>query len=167
MAKLNTKKNNKGKVNVGVVILVIIILVLIVLAILFFLLPGFGFGFGKGNGTGVFSSNSESEGDGSQNVTESITETVSTAEVTTEATTEVGNSNEVTIKIQEDKVWVNDKQISDKDELKSYIEEINNDDKKYTLEQENAILATYNWVVGVLDELKIEYTELKTETIVD
>lgn len=161
---LKKRLNNRGDGKAIVIILLIILIALIVLAIWFF--STHGFGFGNGNGNGIISSNSE-DGDGTQENASSDTEAVTTEESKTEATTEAGDINEITIKIKEDKVWVNDKEIADKDALKSYLEEINDDNKKYTLEQEDAILATYNWVVEVLDELKIEYTELKTETIED
>lgn len=164
---IRKKLGNKGEVNIVGIVIAIIIIAIIAFAIWFLLTHKLG--LGGGNGNGLLSSSSEGQGDGneSQNSTDENTEEVTSETVATETTTEAGNVNEVTIKIKEDKVWVNEKEIADKETLKAYLEEINNDDKKYTLEQENAILATYNWVVEVLDDLKIEYTELKTETIED
>jgi biopolymer transport protein ExbD len=65
----------------------------------------------------------------------------------------------ITVTIREDKVYVEDKEIADADALKSYIETINTDDRKYKLVDDNSIRATYEWVTGVFDELKIPLSE--------
>ncbi len=63
--------------------------------------------------------------------------------------------SEITVKITENKVFVEDKEIADASELKAYIEEINNDKRTYKLVEENSIKATHDWVIKTFEELKL------------
>ncbi len=63
--------------------------------------------------------------------------------------------SEITVKITEDKVFVEDKEILNAEELKKYIEEINNDKRTYKLVEENSIKATHDWVIKTFEELKL------------
>ncbi len=126
-----------------------VLIVLIILAVLLlFLLNKFGFGFGNGLGFG--------NGERIQNSDASETQTV-TEENEERSTGDLSASlpQLVTVTIREDKVYVEDKEISDAEELKEYIESINTDDREYRLVDENSIRATYEWVNAVFDELKI------------
>ena len=46
-------------------------------------------------------------------------------------------------------------------ELKKYVEEYNSDSRTFTLEEEESILDTYNWVKEVFDELDIQLKNSK------
>lgn len=137
----------------------IILLIFIVAGIIFFLKGCNGVEIGGGEGIGLFNKelvdNNEQQNDNAveQSTTESNTED--------KLETETADNKDVTIKIVEDKVYVNDKLINNKDDLKKYLEDISGDDKNFSLVQENSILDTYNWTKEVLDELKIEYKETK------
>ena len=48
-----------------------------------------------------------------------------------------------------------------KEELKKYVEEYNSDSRTFTLEEEESILDTYNWVKEVFDELDIQLKNSK------
>ncbi len=130
-----------------------VILVLLILAILvLFLLNKFGFGFGNGLGFGI--------GDTIQN-SDTSSRNVETSEENVRGT---GSSSEelpllITVTIREDKVYVEDKEIGSAEELKDYIESINTDEREYRLVDENSIRATYEWVTGVFDELKIPISQ--------
>ena len=140
MQKEKDKKKRKG----GCMKKVVIILFIIIVVAAFFLLGGGGFGFGSGSGT-----------NGNENsVSQSNQEELNTE-------TQGVDTSEITVTIKEDKVWVQDKEIEDKDELKSYIESINDDTKTYKLEQDNAILSTYNWVTEVFSDLQITLQEVR------
>lgn len=128
-------------------IIVVAIIVILVLALVF----GKGLGLGKGNGS--------SDGNSIATSQTTVEESVDADE--TDETIQVDASskelpNTITITIKEDKVYVEDKQIADAEELKSYIEEINTDNKEYILKDENSILDTYEWVTNAFDELKIK-----------
>ena len=128
-------------------IIVVAIIMILVLALVF----GKGLGLGKGNGS--------SDGNSIATSQTTVEESVDADE--TDETIQVDASskelpNKITITIKEDKVYVEDKQIADAEELKSYIEEINTDSKEYILKDENSILDTYEWVTNAFDELKIK-----------
>lgn len=135
----------KIKKVLGILIAVIIVILVLVL------LLGKGFGFGNGNGSG----NAEGEGT-KQTVVEESTEINETDAAIPTEEIEQELPDEITITIKEDKVFVEDKQIENSEELKTYIEEINTDSKEYYLVDENSILDTYEWVTSVFDELKIK-----------
>lgn len=127
---------------------VIVVFIVAIIIVLLFLKGCGGFGAGRGLGS-VFNSKSVEQSD-----EKSTTENA-------EKSSESQESNEVVVKIVEDKVTVNGKEISNSDELKTYLETINNDLKTYILEQDNAILSVYNWVTEVFDDLQITYQEEK------
>ena len=66
------------------------------------------------------------------------------------------DTNTVVIKIEENKVTVNGKECKDAAELKTYLEQIYTDDKLFVLEDEKAILASYEWVEETCKELGID-----------
>lgn len=113
-----------------------IIGVLGVIALLVILLLGrFGFGGpgdGKGSGENSDSKQQTSEPDAAQT-----------------------DSNEVTVIVRESKVLIGDKEFSAPEDLKKYVEEIQNDEKVFRLKEENSIQETYEWVVEVFEELQI------------
>ena len=135
------KKKGKGKVKLFLVLLLIIAILLV---IIFFGGKGFGFG-GSGDGDGEAGTTVE---------TEVNTEESQDLE---EAAGEEGEPGTVVVvTIKGEQVFVGDKEFADASELKAYIEEINTDDREFKLQDENSILATYEWVVDVFEELKIQ-----------
>lgn len=124
----------------------IVVSVIVVLVILFLLSQGLGFGLG-GSGFG------KSEGKDSE---EKTTQAASTEEPKTDIDEEEVLSKIVTVTIKENQVYVGSKAIADKEELKAYIEEINNDERQFKLKEENSIQATYEWVTDTFEELKIQ-----------
>lgn len=123
-------------------VLGITVTVIIIVVILVALSKGFGFG---GGGLG----------------TPSDSQKATKAEKTTEAVenktdeTQTMTSKVIIVKIKENQVYVDDKAVSDKDALKTYIEELNSNEREFRLKEENSIQATYEWVADVFDELKI------------
>ncbi len=116
---------------------------LLVLAIiLLFFFKGFGLG-GNGSGDDVAVSPTQQE----TNTKEPEKENVDETEVTTKV---------VTVTIKENQVFVGEKEFTNEADLKSYVEEINNDERKFKLKEENSILDTYEWVNGVFENLKIQ-----------
>ena len=132
-----------------------ILVLLIILGVALLLLFGdrFGLGFGTGLGFGQAADSSERSGS-----TESDA-SGSGDSVRGMETDPADLPDTITVTIREDKVYVEDKEIADADALKSYIETINTDDRKYKLVDDNSIRATYEWVTGVFDELKIPLSE--------
>lgn len=114
----------------------------------------FGLNFGgSGSGTGT------NEG--------TVLEQESTAESQEKNTTEQETNleavaNVLTIRVVKDQVFVNDVEYADADALRAYLEDVYDDEKIVELVDEQSILATYEWVQGVLDELEIAVVE-KTE----
>ena len=132
-------KNDDGENGFFGKIKVVAVVIVILLIVYFILTFTLGLGGGKGNKKG--------NGDGTQKGIP--------------LGTKASISKNVEIKIEEDEVWINDKQVKNKKEFKSYIEKINDDDKKYTLVRKRDIQYTYDWVIEALDELNIEYTDSK------
>ncbi|MBQ1896477.1 MAG: hypothetical protein II154_01055 [Lachnospiraceae bacterium] len=132
-----------------------ILVLLVILGVALLLLFGdrFGLGFGTGLGFGQAADSSERSGS-----TESDA-SGSGDSVRGMETDPADLPDTITVTIREDKVYVEDKEIADADALKSYIETINTDDRKYKLVDDNSIRATYEWVTGVFDELKIPLSE--------
>ena len=132
-----------------------ILVLLVILGVALLLLFGdrFGLGFGTGLGFGQAADSSERSGS-----TESDA-SGSGDSVRGMETDPADLPDTITMTIREDKVYVEDKEIADADALKSYIETINTDDRKYKLVDDNSIRATYEWVTGVFDELKIPLSE--------
>lgn len=132
-----------------------ILVLLVILGVALLLLFGdrFGLGFGTGLGFGQAADSSERSGS---------TESEASGSGDSARGMETDPSDlpdTITVTIREDKVYVEDKEIADADALKSYIETINTDDRKYKLVDDNSIRATYEWVTGVFDELKIPLSE--------
>lgn len=110
-------------------------------ALLFF---GNGLGLGRGTGTGETRSIESHIGDA---VTSSV-----------DASGAAGTASipeNVTVLIEENKVFVEGQAVEDAAALKTYLERIHNDSRTYTLTEKNAILATHEWVLAVFNELKI------------
>lgn len=68
-------------------------------------------------------------------------------------------ANVITIRVVKDQVFVNDGEYADAEALRAYLEEAYDDEKIVELVDEQSILATYEWVQGVLDELEIAVVE--------
>lgn len=66
------------------------------------------------------------------------------------------DSNIICVTIREDKVFVNDVECKNADELNAYIQQIYSDQKVFKLYDERSILATYEWVESVFLDLGIE-----------
>lgn len=108
--------------------------VIALLVILFLGRFGFGgLGDGKGSGENSDSKQQESEPDAAQT-----------------------DSNEVTVIVRESRVLIGDREFSNPEDLKMYVEEIHNDKKVFRLKEENSIQETYEWVVEVFEELQIQ-----------
>ena len=132
-----------------------ILVLLIILGVALLILFGdrFGLGFGTGLGFGQAADSSE-RSDSTESDASGSGDSVRGME-----TDPADLPDTITVTIREDKVYVEDKEIADADALKSYIETINTDDRKYKLVDDNSIRATYEWVTGVFDELKIPLSE--------
>lgn len=76
-----------------------------------------------------------------------------------QSTTPDQTSDTVIIKIEESTVKVNDHVCKNEQELKDYLQEIHNDNKVWILEDDHAILSTYDMVVKVCKELNIDLKE--------
>lgn len=133
-------------------VLAILAVAVLIIGVAFSLKGCGGFGWSKGSGTGK----SDGEVKEEQQV-EDKEEKEDTQQ--TENSEDQKLPDEIVVTITEEKVTVNDKVIADQDELKSYIESMNDDSKTYQLVQNNAILATYNWVTDVFQELQISLEE--------
>ena len=132
-----------------------ILVLLVILGVALMLLFGdrFGLGFGTGLGFGQAADSSE-RSDSTESDASDSGDSVRGME-----TDPADLPDTITVTIREDKVYVEDKEIADADALKSYIETINTDDRKYKLVDDNSIRATYEWVTRVFDELKIPLSE--------
>jgi len=128
--------------------------VVVIVAVILLLIFGNGLGLGFGNGLGFGSETRTTE-----SADDAVDNEVAEPDVPEDSR---GISEDetlpdlITVTIREDKVYVEDKEISDAEELRAYIEEINNDTREYKLVDENSIRDTYEWVVEVFDELKIK-----------
>ena len=124
-----------GKIlGIGSVLAIIVIVILVLF-----------FKFGVGNGDG--------SGDGSTELSSQESVEVIEPENNTD---NQDLPNTIIVIIKENQVFVEEKQIEDADELKQYIEEINTDERKFELKEENSIMDTYEWVTKVFDELEIQ-----------
>lgn len=117
-----------------------IIIAVIVIGLFVFFKGHGGFGMGTGSGEGTAYSNENESSTGTE---------------------EREKSNLIVVKITEDKVTIQDKDVTNKEELRKYIEDINNDEKTYKVVLHNAILASYNWVKETFDELHISFEEVE------
>lgn len=64
-------------------------------------------------------------------------------------------SNPVSIRIVEDRVFVDDEEVVNADDLKRAVEQKYTDKTVFELEESDSILATHEWVLEVFDELDI------------
>lgn len=113
---------------------------------------GSGLGLGGNGGTG-----------GTALEQESTAAEESRAQDSAEKETNQGTvANVITIRVVKDQVFVNDGEYADAEALRAYLEEAYDDEKIVELIDEQSILAAYEWVQGVLDELEIPVVE-KTE----
>ena len=143
------KKSGGGKLAIG--------------ALLLLLLGGGGAGLGLGGyGAGLFGQNNSAENtapsSGDQDAAKDGED--NTAQPS-KGETENGENEEqasgvVTVVIRENQVFVGEKEFAGAEVFKAYIEEINNDERTFRIKEENAIQATYEWVTGVFEELKIQ-----------
>ena len=113
-------------------------------ALVLFLIGGGGYGlgtgaFGFGEGTGLHPTSNTTEVSEKQNETE---------------TEEIPDT--IVIRIAENEVTVNGKVCADAKELKSYLEKVYSDNRIFILEDENAILASYEWVEETCSDLGID-----------
>lgn len=77
----------------------------------------------------------------------------------TEPETDWSEVRILTVSIEDDKVFVNDREFKDAEELKEFLEDIYDDGKIVRLDDARSILATRDWVVEVLNGLSISYTQ--------
>lgn len=118
---------------------------IIVILIIILLILGLGLGFGKGKG----------EGDGNIDTqSSSISE-----DKTEEDEEETKDPNQVNVVILEDEVIIDDKRFDNPDDLQEFLEDINTDQKVYTLDDTKALQSTYEWAMEVFDRLKIVFSE--------
>lgn len=75
--------------------------------------------------------------------------------------TEEADSNVVIVTIEEERVFIGEKEFLDADELRSYLEETNNDDKEYEIKEIQSILATHEWVEAVFKALQIPVKQVE------
>lgn len=64
--------------------------------------------------------------------------------------------NTVIVIIEENRVFINEAEYKDAEELKTYIESVNNDSRVFRLFEDQAIQATHDWVMDVFRELQVE-----------
>ena len=128
-----------------------ILVLLIILGVVLLLLFGDKFGFGLGTGLGFGQTANSSD----RSVASDSDAASTDGNVRGTVPDPADLPETITVTIREDRVYVGDVEVADADELRSYIESINTDDRKYTLVDENSIRATYEWVTGVFEDLKI------------
>lgn len=78
-----------------------------------------------------------------------------------EETPEPKDTNLITIDIIENQVFVDGTEYKTPDELKKYLEEVNDDRKTFQLNAAQSILETYIWVANVFHELQIPFALLE------
>lgn len=66
---------------------------------------------------------------------------------------------QLTISIKDDRVFVNDVEFEGAEELRAFLDEIYDDGKIVQLDDAQSILATRDWVIEVLNDLNISYTQ--------
>ena len=124
-------------------IIPVVAIALIVLAILFFFKNCKGPGLGPGSGKETVKATESSES-------------------TDKKEKKTGESKDVTVEIKEDIVYINDKQFTEEEALKDYVESINNDGVKFIYkEDDEVILSTYEMVDKVFKDLGIDLYKTK------
>ena len=86
--------------------------------------------------------------------TKTVEEEFKTEDKKEETASEIPDN--IIVSIKKDVVTINGHQVADSEELRKYVEEYNSDSRTCTLEEEESILDTYNWVKAVFDELDIQ-----------
>ncbi len=134
-----------------------------IVAVCLFLGGQFGLNFGGGGtGSGQNAGNAGStETIAEQDGTSSAGESQEQGNLGQE-TEQEGNVNVITIRVAGEQVSVNGREYKTPEELRSYLEEVYEDDKMVELVDDQSILAVYEWVQEVLEELEISAAE-KTE----
>lgn len=126
---------------------ILVIVGLVVVAIIIFMIPR-SLGFGDGQGSRIGSP------------IEKNLNTIIPVEATKQNSgKDSSESNLVIIKIQENKVFIGKEEYINSEELRTYLENTNTDKMIYELEEERAILATYEWVKKVFEDLQIPLKE--------
>lgn len=118
-----------------------ILAILLIVAVIVFVFFKFGGGFGNGG-----------DGEGSE------AQSVSSEKKTEEETPQKEEKEiplTVIVRIDENKVTINDTPVENAEELKKIVEDYNNDSRKFILEENKSILETYKWVTGVFINLGI------------
>lgn len=131
-----------------------------ILALLLMLGGGGYFGLGPGAGLGTGSSDGNSEAQKQEESVEEAEQAAETAEAE-EETQEEQVPDVIVVSIKQDKVTINGHEVSNEEELRSYVEEYNSDNRTFTLEEDQSILDTYNWVKSVFDDLDIQLKNAK------
>lgn len=113
----------------------------------------FGLGLGSGPGAGSGGGAESVQQDTDQKTAEAADGAAGAeaADPQAEAVPDV-----IVVRIKEDKVTINGHEAADQAELRKYVEDYNSDSRTFTLEEEQSILETYNWVKAVFDELDIQ-----------
>lgn len=134
------------------------------LAAALLLLIGGGAGYGLGNG-GLGPGGSPQGGAATEQtqVQEEAAEQADPAEETEpetaqkqeEAEQEEAVPDTIIVTIHEKDVTINGHAVQNAEELRAYVEKYHNDSRTYVLEEDHAILETYNWVKGVFDDMEI------------
>jgi len=120
----------------------------------------FGLGPGQGmlpgNGDSVQQEQSEGQADAKDEAQGEAQEAA--RETAQEQKEDAGEEipDNIIVTIKKDKVTINGHEVADQEELRKYVEEYNSDSRTFTLEEEESILDTYNWVKAVFDELDIQ-----------
>ena len=130
-----------------------------IIALLLLLGGGGYFGLGPGQGmlpgNGDSAAQEQSEGQGEAQQVSEQTEQDEKEETASEI------PDNIIVSIKKDVVTINGHQVADSEELRKYVEEYNSDSRTFTLEEEESILDTYNWVKAVFDELDIQLKNSK------
>lgn len=134
----------------------------IIVAILFMLFGGFGFGLGTGEGDGGSGNSNTDGGSVIRNTdpsTEAYEEESEEKKAESERSDEKSIPDTIIVRIEENRVMINDVEVTDPEELKKKINEYNNDSRTFELSEDHAILSTYEWVKETFDELEIFLVE--------
>ena len=130
-----------------------------IVALLLMLGGGGYFGLGLGNGPGAGGGGAESvQQDSDQKEADAADKAESDGAADAEAADPQAETvpDVIVVSIKEDKVTINGHEAADQAELRKYVEDYNSDSRTFTLEEEQSILETYNWVKAVFDELDIQ-----------
>lgn len=117
---------------------------------------GLGLGNGRDTGSGSGTESVQQEADREAADAADKTESDGAAGADASDPREETVPDVIVVSIKEDKVTINGHEAADRDELRQYVEDYNSDSRTFTLEEEQSILETYNWVKAVFDELDIQ-----------